>query len=70
MRRGRFHGGGGGFADIYSADLAGFALPTQLHPLLGDGCKLAAFRRCNRTAPAQVDKGQHLTLTGRIKRWR
>ena len=26
---------GGGFADIYSADLAGYALPTQLHPLLG-----------------------------------
>ncbi len=54
---------GGGFADIYSADLAGFALPTQLHPLLGD-----AIRTLSAQAAAQppdqwpVDKGQHITL--------
>ena len=32
---GDFMTAGGGFADIFSADLAGYALPTQLHPLLG-----------------------------------
>jgi hypothetical protein len=26
---------GGGFADVFSADLAGFLVPTMLHPLLG-----------------------------------
>ena len=32
---GDFLTSGGGFADIFSADLAGYAAPTQLHPLLG-----------------------------------
>jgi hypothetical protein len=32
---GDFLTSGGGFADIFSADLAGYATPTQLHPLLG-----------------------------------
>ena len=32
---GDFLTSGGGFADIFSADLAGYAVPTQLHPLLG-----------------------------------
>jgi len=27
---------GGGFADLFSADLAGYLLPTRMHPLLGD----------------------------------
>ncbi|MFZ2487903.1 MAG: interleukin-like EMT inducer domain-containing protein [Anaerolineae bacterium] len=54
---------GDGFADIYSADLAGFTLPTQLHPLLGN-----AIRTLSAQAAAQppdqwpVDKGQHITL--------
>lgn len=54
---------GGGFADIYSADLAGFALPTQLHPLLGDTIRTLSARAAAQP-PAQwpVDKGQHLTL--------
>jgi hypothetical protein len=55
---------GGGFADIFSADLAGFALPTQLHPLLGGVVRGLAG---GSALPAdgsqwQVDKGQHLTL--------
>jgi hypothetical protein len=32
---GDFLTSGGGFADIFSADLAGYVVPTQLHPLLG-----------------------------------
>lgn len=27
---------GGGFVDLFSADLAGYLLPTRLHPLVGD----------------------------------
>ncbi|HSN78495.1 MAG TPA: hypothetical protein VL334_25785, partial [Anaerolineae bacterium] len=55
---------GGGFADIFSADLAGFALPTQLHPLLGGVVRTlsndSTLRPDGRQWP--VDKGQHLTL--------
>jgi len=55
---------GGGFADIYSADLAGFALPTQLHPLLGDVVRGLAHNGAQQPDGSQwqVDKGQHLTL--------
>jgi hypothetical protein len=55
---------GGGFADIYSADLAGFALPTQLHPLLGHLVRDRAEKASQQPAGGQwqVDKGQHLTL--------
>ena len=55
---------GGGFADIYSADLAGFALPTQLHPLLGDIVRTASADSQLRPDGSQwqVNKGQHLTL--------
>jgi hypothetical protein len=55
---------GGGFADIFSADLAGFALPTQLHPLLGDVVRGLADDSALRPDGSQwqVDKGQHLTL--------
>ncbi|MFZ1242019.1 MAG: interleukin-like EMT inducer domain-containing protein [Anaerolineae bacterium] len=48
---GDFFSRGGGFADLFSADLAGFAQPTQLHPLLGAAA---------RAAPFPHDKGQHL----------
>jgi hypothetical protein len=48
---GDFFGSGGGFADIFSADLAGFVRPTQLHPLLGAAARAAAFPH---------DKGQHI----------
>jgi hypothetical protein len=33
---GDFFGRGGGFADVFSADLLGYLLPTRLHPFLGD----------------------------------
>lgn len=45
---------GSGFAETFSADLLGFALPTQLHPLWGDEVAARwAFPK---------DKGQHLYL--------
>lgn len=55
---------GGGFADIFSADLAGFALPTQLHPVLGGAVRDLADDSALRADGSQwqVDKGQHLTL--------
>jgi hypothetical protein len=61
---GDFFTSGGGFADLFSADLAGYALPTQLHPLLG-----GAIRDLANNSAAQsdgsfwpVDKGQHIYL--------
>lgn len=33
---GNFFASGGGFADVFSADLMGYLLPVRLHPLLGD----------------------------------
>ena len=33
---GNFLTSGGGFTDLFSADLAGYLLPTQLHPVFGD----------------------------------
>jgi hypothetical protein len=55
---------GGGFADIFSADLAGYALPTQLHPLFGNLIRSAAHDSQLRPDGSQwqVNKGQHLTL--------
>jgi len=50
---GDFFTSGGGFADVFSADLAGYLRPTQLHPLFG---RLAA------ALPFPHDKGQHLYL--------
>lgn len=45
---------GSGFAETFSADLLGFALPTQLHPLWGGAVAARwAFPK---------DKGQHLYL--------
>ncbi len=35
LAEGDFFGSGGGFADIFSADLLGYLLPTRLHPLFG-----------------------------------
>lgn len=34
-QEGDFFASGGGFADVFSADLVGYLLPTRLHPLLG-----------------------------------
>jgi len=61
---GDFFTSGGGFADIFSADLAGYALPTQLHPLLGGLTRRVA----NDSAPRPdgshfpVNKGQQIYL--------
>ncbi len=61
---GDFFTSGGGFADIFSADLAGYLVPTQLHPVLGDLVR----RRANNSVPQPdgrhfaVDKGQHIYL--------
>ncbi|NUQ39280.1 MAG: hypothetical protein HUU23_16160, partial [Caldilineales bacterium] len=53
---------GGGFSDIFSADLAGFLLPTQLHPLFGDLIRTLADDSALRPdrSQFQVNKGQHL----------
>jgi hypothetical protein len=45
---------GSGFAEVFSADLAGFLVPTMHHPLFGD---LVA-----RTGIANFTKGQHVYL--------
>jgi len=50
---GDFFASGGGFADVFSADLVGYLLPTQLHPLLGGLVAASSFPH---------DKGQHLYL--------
>ena len=50
---GDFFASGGGFADVFSADLLGYLLPTRLHPWFGDW--VAAL-------PFPNDKGQHIFL--------
>ena len=52
-REGDFFASGGGFADVFSADLMGFLVPTRLHPLVGDWVAALPFAN---------DKGQHLYL--------
>jgi hypothetical protein len=54
---GDFFSSGGGFADVFSADLAGYALPTQLHPLLG-----GLARAWSAAAHFPVDKGQQIYI--------
>lgn len=48
---GDFFTSGGGFADIFSADLMGYLAPTRLHPLAGSWAA---------TLPFPNDKGQHI----------
>ncbi len=48
---GDFFGRGGGFADVFSADLLGYLLPTRLHPLLGSWVA---------SLPFPNDKGQQI----------
>lgn len=50
---GDFFSRGGGFADVFSADLIGYLLPTRLHPLLGDWVAGLPFSN---------DVGQHIFL--------
>jgi hypothetical protein len=51
VAEGDFFGRGGGFADVFSADLQGYLLPTRLHPWLGDFAAGLGFPN---------DKGQHI----------
>jgi len=43
LREGDFFASGGGFADDFSADLAGYLLPTRLHPFWGHWVDSLAF---------------------------
>jgi hypothetical protein len=51
LAEGDFFVQGSGFAEVFSADLVGFLVPTQLHPWLGSLVQGLAFPH---------DKGQHL----------
>jgi hypothetical protein len=55
---------GSGFAEAFSADLAGFLVPTVRHPLLGGLVARTGVGRFNPAAPAeqQIYKGQHIYL--------
>ena len=53
LREGDFFASGGGFADVFSADLLGYLMPTRLHPLFGAWVAGQAFPN---------DKGQQITL--------
>ena len=59
---GDFFTSGGGFADLFSADLAGYALPTQLHPVLGGLIRSVANNSAPRPDGSQfpVNKGQQI----------
>ena len=50
---GDFFASGGGFADIFSADVLGYLVPTRLHPIFGEWVA---------TLPFPNDKGQHIFL--------
>jgi len=59
---GDFFTSGGGFADLFSADLAGYALPTQLHPVFGGLIRSVANNSAPRPDGSQfpVNKGQQI----------
>jgi hypothetical protein len=62
----RMHGDflveGGGFSDIFSADVVGFFFPTQLHPLFGGIIRALSSDSALRPDGSQfmVNKGQHI----------
>lgn len=53
LSEGDFFASGGGFADIFSADLLGYLFPTMLHPVWGETAA---------SLPFPNDKGQHLFI--------
>lgn len=53
LAEGDFFSSGGGFADVFSADLMGYLVPTRLHPLFGS---------FTAGLPFPNDKGQHIYL--------
>jgi Interleukin-like EMT inducer len=59
---GDFFTSGGGFSDLFSADLAGYVLPTQLHPMLGGFIRQVASDSAPRPDGSHfpVDKGQQI----------
>jgi hypothetical protein len=59
---GDFFASGGGFSDQFSADLAGYALPTQLHPVFGDVIRRVAHDSAPQADGSHfpVDKGQQI----------
>ncbi len=59
---GDFLTSGGGFADIFSADLVGYLLPTQLHPVLGGIVKAWSQAAAQSGAAFAVDKGQQIYM--------
>jgi len=61
---GDFFTSGGGFADLFSADLAGYTVPTQLHPLLGGIVRAWANGSTPRADGSDfpVNKGQQVYL--------
>lgn len=59
---GDFFTSGGGFADIFSADLAGYLVPTMLHPLLGGIVKGWSAAAAEAGRQFAVDKGQHIYM--------
>ena len=64
LAEGDFFTSGGGFSDIFSADLAGYALPTQLHPVFGDIVQGWSEQVSQQDDGRQfaIDKGQHIYL--------
>ncbi len=50
---------GGGFSDIFSADVLGFLLPTQLHPWLGKWVQTLS-QNASPGDHFMVNKGQHI----------
>ncbi|MGE5603132.1 MAG: interleukin-like EMT inducer domain-containing protein [Nitrososphaerales archaeon] len=59
---GDFFTSGGGFADVFSADLAGYLVPTQLHPVLGGIVRAWSHNSTPQPDGAYfaVDKGQQI----------
>ncbi|MGC8781000.1 MAG: hypothetical protein ACP5UQ_09065, partial [Anaerolineae bacterium] len=59
---GDFFTSGGGFADIFSADLTGYLLPTQLHPIFGDLTRAITHDSMPQPDGTHfpVNKGQHI----------
>lgn len=57
---GDFFTSGGGFADLFSADLAGYVVPTQLHPLLGGVVRGWSEWVAAAGEPFPVNKGQQI----------
>ncbi|MCX6049495.1 MAG: hypothetical protein NT075_30720 [Chloroflexi bacterium] len=53
QREGNFFSSGGGFADLFSADLMGYLLPTRLHPFFGQWAAALPFPN---------DKGQQIYI--------